>query len=85
MIQGTAGIIKTDLRTESDGTLTIATAIINTSFVLVPTDKSPNSILGGSCVLTQNHLPKKIKKCKNAHRKRKCRPCPSILCAPIIL
>ena len=65
--------------------LSIVTPIVVKNFVLIATNKSPDSILGGSCVLTMNHLPKKSKKCKNGKEKKQCKPCPAILCAPIIL
>lgn len=82
LMQSEKGIIDTRLSTMSDGTLNFYD-IKNVYFSIIPTDKSFNSVLGGSCVLTQNQLAKK--KCKNSKlKKKKCKPCPSILCAPII-
>ncbi len=82
LLQAEKGIIDTRLSTMSDGTLNFCD-IKNQFFSVIPTDKSFNTVLGGSCVLTQNQGAKK--KCKKDKlKKKKCKPCPSILCTPII-
>ncbi len=82
LLQAEKGIIDTRLNTLSDGTLNFCDAK-SAHFSIIPTDKSFNSVLGGSCVLTQNQLGKKKSK-NDKPQKKKCKPCPSILCAPII-
>jgi hypothetical protein len=74
------GIIRTDLLTTKDNGNLNVNEFKNDNFSIVPTDKSKSSILGGSCVLTQNC---KTKKKAKSSKKSRCQPCPSILCAPI--
>ena len=74
------GIVRTDLRTSRDGSLMIP-EFKDDDFSIVPTDKSKFTILGGSCVLTENR--RNTKKSAKSSKKGKCRACPSILCSPI--
>jgi len=51
LLQAEKGIIDTRLNTLSDGTLNFCDTK-SAHFSIIPTDKSFNSVLGGSCVLT---------------------------------
>ena len=75
------GIVRTDLRTTRDDGCLIIPEFKEEDFSIVPTDKSKFSILGGSCVLSENR--KNTKKSAKSSKKSKCRACPSILCSPI--
>ena len=74
------GIVRTNFVTSKDGGNLIVPEFNDYDFAIIPTDKSKFTILGGSCVLTENL---KSKKATKSSKKAKCNICPSILCSPI--